>query len=116
MKLSVVIPVYNEIQTIGEILHRVRSVDLSVPRGYGRLEETTVCLDREIVVVDDGSSDGTRAFLRRIAADPDTVVVFHEKLAALKHKEETVLRNALTDTAPFINHVGIRHEFIARAG
>jgi len=62
MKLSVVIPVYNEVATIREILERVRAVP--VPK--------------EIVVVDDGSSDGTRDVLRSLSS-PDLVVMFHEK-------------------------------------
>ena len=45
--LSVVIPVYNERPTIEELLIRVQAVDI----------------DKEIVVVDDGSTDGTREFL-----------------------------------------------------
>jgi glycosyltransferase involved in cell wall biosynthesis len=49
MKLSVVIPVYNEINTIGEILSRVLDVDLP----------------KEVIVVDDFSTDGTREFLRK---------------------------------------------------
>jgi glycosyltransferase involved in cell wall biosynthesis len=50
MRISVVIPVFNERETIGEILARVRrALD-------GR--------DGEIVVVDDGSTDGTRELLR----------------------------------------------------
>ncbi len=47
MKLSVVIPVYNERQTIGDILARV----LAVP------------LEKEVIVVDDASTDGTREWL-----------------------------------------------------
>jgi len=49
-KLSVVIPVYNEKNTIREILHRVAAVRI----------------DKEIVVVDDYSTDGTRDILRQI--------------------------------------------------
>ncbi|KPK80099.1 MAG: glycosyl transferase [Gemmatimonas sp. SM23_52] len=50
MKLSVLIPVYNEHETIEEVIRRVR----------------TVPLDTEIVVVDDGSVDGTRDVLQRL--------------------------------------------------
>ena len=53
MKLSVIIPVYNEQRTIEEILSRVEKARL--PEG----------LDREIVVVDDCSSDGSRDILKR---------------------------------------------------
>ena len=49
-RLSVVIPVYNERSTIEEVLRRVQQVDI----------------DKEIVVVDDGSTDGTRELLERI--------------------------------------------------
>ena len=48
--VSVVIPVYNEMKTIEEILLRVQASDV----GLGK--------DREIVIVDDGSTDGTRNF------------------------------------------------------
>ena len=47
MKLSVIIPVYNEEQTISEVVERVRAVDLGD-------------IEREIIIVNDGSSDGTR--------------------------------------------------------
>ncbi len=54
MKLSIIIPVYNEEQTIGEVIERVWKVDL------GELE-------REVIIANDGSSDGTR---RAIDASP----------------------------------------------
>jgi glycosyltransferase involved in cell wall biosynthesis len=47
-----VIPVYNERATIEELLHRVQAVDL----------------EKEIVIVDDGSTDGTREFLQALAS------------------------------------------------
>jgi len=79
VKLSIVIPVYNEAETIAEILHRVRAVDLDVPVGYGSQEQRYVTLEREVVVVDDGSTDGTREFLHTLADDPDVTVVLHER-------------------------------------
>jgi glycosyltransferase involved in cell wall biosynthesis len=62
MRLSVVIPVYNEISTIGEILNRVRSV----PQ------------DKEIIVIDDGSTDGTREWLEKLTMQ-DVTVLFHSE-------------------------------------
>ncbi len=47
MKLSVVVPVYNEEQTIGAVIERIRAVDLGD-------------VEKEIIVANDGSSDGTR--------------------------------------------------------
>ncbi len=62
MKLSVVIPVYNEIATIEEILKRVQSV----PQ------------DKEIIVIDDGSTDGTREWLEKLTMQEITVL-FHSE-------------------------------------
>jgi glycosyltransferase involved in cell wall biosynthesis len=52
MRLSVVIPVYNERATVAEIVRRVRAAPV----------------DTEIIVVDDGSTDGTRALLEELRA------------------------------------------------
>ncbi len=80
MKLSVIMPVYNERGTLEEIIERVRAVDLTVnvdgrnPNLHG-----TVRLEREIVIVDDGSTDGTRDILSSWTAKPskDIKVIFH---------------------------------------
>ena len=64
--VSVIVPVFNEAQTVRELLARVRAVDL----GPG--------IDREIIAVDDASTDGTIDSLRaEEAADPQTYVIAH---------------------------------------
>jgi len=66
--ISVIVPVYNEAQTVRELLARVRAVDL----GPG--------IAREIVAVDDASTDGTIDSLRaEEAANPDTYVIAHPR-------------------------------------
>lgn len=52
MKLSIVIPVFNEKDSIKSLIHAVRAVNISP-------------LQKEIIVVDDGSTDGTTDILRR---------------------------------------------------
>lgn len=59
--LSVVIPVYNERATLGELVRRVRAVPLA----------------KEIILIDDGSSDGTREIMQSMAGDPELVLVYH---------------------------------------
>jgi glycosyltransferase involved in cell wall biosynthesis len=65
MKLSIVIPVYNEKNTIGEVLRRVRSVDLP----------------KEVIIVDDCSTDGTREFLQGLPSSDDLTVVLQPRNA-----------------------------------
>jgi len=60
MKLSVIIPVYNEVGTILQILKKVREASF----------------DKEIIVVDDASTDGTRQLLERFGED--IKAIFHE--------------------------------------
>lgn len=62
MKLSIVIPCYNEKDTIQEILERVNSSPW----------------DKEIIIVDDGSTDGTREILATQIAPQVDQIIFHE--------------------------------------
>jgi len=59
MKLSVIIPVYNEVNTIAKIIERVKRV----------------LIEKEIIVVDDGSTDGTRG---KIDSVPGIKILKHE--------------------------------------
>jgi glycosyltransferase involved in cell wall biosynthesis len=65
VKLSVVVPVYNERATIARIVEAIRAVPLPG-------------LEREIVVVDDCSTDGTREILDDLAQEPGILVIHHE--------------------------------------
>ncbi len=70
--LSVVIPVYNESDTLREVVRRVRAVPLP----------------KEIIIVDDASTDGTQDVLVEMAGDDDVCILYHDrnrgKGAALK--------------------------------
>lgn len=63
MKLSIVIPLYNEVGTIDQIVQRVRDVPL----------------EKEIVIVDDGSTDGSREKLQALGGVKDIRVVLHDE-------------------------------------
>ena len=62
MKLSVVIPVFNEEKTIEEIIRRVQAIDI----------------DKEIIIVDDFSTDKTRDILKSVKENK-IKVLFHDK-------------------------------------
>ncbi len=65
MKLSIIIPVYNEKNTIEEIIKRVLAVNLEN-------------LEKEIIVVDDGSTDGTQEILQKLSSSLPIKVFFHQ--------------------------------------
>lgn len=64
MKLSIIMPCYNERETIYEIIQQVLTTDLP--------------LARELVIVDDCSTDGTRDYLNSLKRHRDIKVVFHQ--------------------------------------
>ena len=61
--LSILVPVYNESRTVASVIDRLMTIDLPVPR--------------EIVVIDDGSSDGTRQVLDALPDRGDALRIFH---------------------------------------
>ncbi|MCZ7542480.1 MAG: glycosyltransferase [Anaerolineae bacterium] len=62
MKVSVIIPCYNERATIEKIIERVKAVGLA----------------SEVLVVDDGSTDGTREILQALPQGDGLRVIFHD--------------------------------------
>jgi glycosyltransferase involved in cell wall biosynthesis len=62
MKISFLIPAFNEAGTVAEVIERVRALPL----------------DYELIVIDDGSTDGSAAILDRIAASSDGITVIHQ--------------------------------------
>ena len=80
--LSVVIPIYNEISTINEILNRVEGTGLA----------------REIIMVDDGSTDGTRDALRELEAQnrKGVVILYHESNSVVVKSKPKGIRVKIT--------------------
>lgn len=62
LKLSVIIPCYNERATVATVIERVRAVNLAY----------------EIIVVDDGSTDGTREVLAQVDPRDDLKIILHD--------------------------------------
>ncbi|NDD64937.1 MAG: glycosyltransferase family 2 protein [Acidobacteria bacterium] len=77
--LSILIPVYNEAATLREILKRIEAVDLGDVR-------------KELIIVDDHSTDGTRDILREIGEEGRHKVYFHSQNMG----KGAALRTALT--------------------
>ena len=63
LSLSIIIPCYNERATVTEIVQRVRAC----------------APDAEIVVVDDGSTDGSRDVLRELEGQPNLRILYHDR-------------------------------------
>jgi len=80
MKLSVIIPVYNEKPLIQKIIHRILDVEL----------------DKEIIIVDDYSTDGTREILKG-SNDKRIKVLFHDENYGKGGAVRTGLKNASSD-------------------
>ena len=64
MKLSIIVPIYNEKDLLETVLRNVRS---AIP------------FEHELILVDDHSTDGTLEILKKEAENPDTIIVCHEK-------------------------------------
>jgi glycosyltransferase involved in cell wall biosynthesis len=81
MTFTVIIPVYNEVKTINEIIRRVKATGL---------------VD-EILVVDDGSTDGSRELLAEYSNKESIKVIFHEVNQGKGKAVRTGIQNASGD-------------------
>lgn len=81
MKVSVIMPVFNEYDTIHEILKRVRQVSVV----------------SEIIIVDDGSTDGTRPILEALDGSDRVKVILHQSNSGKGAAVRTGIQNATGD-------------------
>jgi len=76
VKISIIIPIYNEIHLLPKVLEKVREVDL----------------EKELILVDDFSKDGTRKYLKEEQeSQPNTTVVYHKR----NHGKGRAIRSGL---------------------
>lgn len=85
MKLSVIIPVYNEVRTVEVLLEKVRQSPV----------------DKEIIVVDGASEDGTRDVLKRLESLPGVSVVFQSRRRGRGNALKVGLQRARGDLVIF---------------
>lgn len=67
IKLAIIIPVYNEAPLVGKVIEKVKCA---------RLPENVL---KQIIIVDDGSTDGTAQILRRYEASPEIEIYLNDK-------------------------------------
>lgn len=79
LKFSVIIPVFNEKKTLPQILEKVQKTK-----------------PREIIIVDDGSTDGTEEFLKNYSA-PNVKIIRHEINCGKGAAVQTAIKNATQD-------------------
>jgi glycosyltransferase involved in cell wall biosynthesis len=84
MKLSIVMPVYNERETLREILNQVRAVELPG-------------IEKEILIVDDGSTDGSRDIVAEEALDGDVHAFYHDQNRGKGAAVRTAIEHATGD-------------------
>jgi glycosyltransferase involved in cell wall biosynthesis len=82
MKISIIIPVYNECDTILNVIERVKKVDMLV--------------EKELIIVDDGSSDGTTEIIKQNESIVNKAV-YHDKNKGKGAAIQTGLKNASGD-------------------
>ncbi len=87
MKLSIIIPAYNERRTMEAVLQKVRAVEIG--------------MEREIIVVDGNSIDGTLDILRKHEGEPDFQLIVQESALGRGHAIKEGLKAATGDLVIF---------------
>jgi dolichol-phosphate hexosyltransferase len=88
--LSILMPVFNERATVEAAIDDALTAELPVPT-------------RELVIVDDGSTDGTREFLRSTRWPESVKVVFHERNLGKGSAVRTALQHATAEFAAILD-------------
>jgi len=83
-KLSILIPVFNEVATLGELVRRVQAAD-------------SCGLEKELILVNDASTDGTRDVLDELSASTNVRVVHHPYNRGKGAAVRTALEHAMGD-------------------
>ncbi|MBI2446225.1 MAG: glycosyltransferase family 2 protein [Parcubacteria group bacterium] len=81
MKISIIIPVYNEAKTVGEVIRRVEEVNIN----------------KEIIAVDDGSTDGSFDILEQLTSESRIKLIRHDKNSGKGAAIKTGLKTAEGD-------------------
>ena len=77
-RVSIIVPVYNEVAHLGELLQAIQASSVK----------------KEIIVVDDGSTDGTREKLQSLPPVDDVTIIFHERNCGKGAAVRTALAHA----------------------
>jgi hypothetical protein len=94
-KLSIVLPVYNEVRYAGQVIDAV----LAKPLG----------IDRELIIVESNSTDGTRDVVRRYEGRPDVRVVYEDRPSGKGHAVRTGLQH-VTGTIVLIQDADFEYD------
>ena len=81
MKLSVILPVYNEKNTIQEVIQKVMSVDV----------------EKELIIVDDCSNDGTKELLKKFEGQEQIRILYHQENQGKGSAIRTALKHVTGD-------------------
>ena len=89
MKLSIIVCVFNEIKTIEKVLDQIKNVKLQNN------------IEKEIIIIDNNSTDGTKAFLEKIQVTNNFKIIFQKKNLGKGNSIITGIKEATGDLIVF---------------